>query len=209
MSLCVCPRTWPRREWFLKVDRPLENQWLQPGCTLAAQSYTKCVACFTRPIPRGSPPPSPAGIETCNPTDLRFWEADHFRYPPYQYKNFNMVGQPDGNFRTPCPDDREKALMYPPGITLEMPPMKRRHQTDFIDLRNGALGNGFMCGAVAWLLNRCMVQWGWTESQLMPQGMIQEYYSKPVAHEDIFEERHNPEFGPGKTNLQASSARWR
>lgn len=178
---------------IMKVDRPLGDQWLQPGCTLAGWSHTGCVACFTRPIPRKYPPPQPAGIESCTPMDLKFWEADQFRYPPYQYKSFNMVSQQNGNFRTPCPEEREKALMYPPGITLEMLPMKRRHQSDFTDIRNGALGNGFMCGAVAWLLNRCMVQWGWTDYRLVAQDMLEEYFSSKVAHADIFEERNNPE----------------
>ncbi|CAK9117515.1 unnamed protein product, partial [Durusdinium trenchii] len=52
--------------------------------------------CFTRPIKREQPPPSPAGLEQASEKALRRWKGDAYRLPPYAYEDACLVKDKGG-----------------------------------------------------------------------------------------------------------------
>ena len=59
-----------------------DAEWAAPGWRRASADP---LPTFVRAIPRDSPPPAPEGIKECDGPALQRWEADRFRFAPYQY----------------------------------------------------------------------------------------------------------------------------
>eukprot|EP00435_Cladocopium_sp_Y103_P037986 s305_g10.t1 len=70
----------------LQCDKPPLDVFLKKNCTKLAQP-NELFFCFARPQARAEPPPSPAGIERCNPKTLGRWKGDGYRLAPYQYQD--------------------------------------------------------------------------------------------------------------------------
>ncbi len=137
-------------------EKPNETNWLESGCEPSNRRPDAVITTFTRPTPRKKPPQEPAELNTCDQAARDRWQADRFRYPPYRYKEENLIRTQARELRAPTAPERERALMYLACITLEREPMKNRGRSvELEDLWNAALGNGFHCGCVSILLNRC------------------------------------------------------
>ena len=75
--------------------------------------------------------------------------------------------------------------MYPPGITREVFPVKKRKdEKKYKTERLGALGNGFPCGPVAWMLNRALLGWGYDTALVRIQEMVDHYFNAFLPTED-------------------------
>ena len=144
---------------------------------------------------RKKPPKEPAGIEQCNEADIERWTMDEFRYPPYQYQEEHLLYNSHGFQVTPTSTERDKLLMYPPGITAEvLASSMRKDPVKYEDDRLCALGGGFHCGSVAVLLNRAMRSWGYNVEKLVPQTMVLDYFGRPLVDTDALPEaRHSRE----------------
>ena len=64
---------------------PQSEDWLQEGAVWPGGDAGAILPTAMKSIKRVRPPPRPAGVERCDYDTLSRWEADSFRYPPYQY----------------------------------------------------------------------------------------------------------------------------
>ena len=56
---------------------------------------------------RDQPGFRPAGRDRCSPHELQRWEADQYRFPPYQYRDHNLLWTRKGAARRPNVHERE------------------------------------------------------------------------------------------------------
>jgi len=183
----------------LHVSYPPRATWLDAKTEWNPLSDDAVLPTFVRAIPRKRPPPKPAGIYRCDEEVLDRYEADSFRYPPYQYKDEHLMHDKTlGVSMAPSPGMKEKLLMYPPGITRNLWTMtqKKKDPTGFRDAQNSALGDGFPCGIVAWIINRALISWGYKVPELDAQEMVDGYFLSFLE-----EEEEKQVFDPSKRSL--------
>ena len=65
---------------------PDTQAWLEEGCIWEGAEDGTIFPTSLKSIPRSRPPPAPAGISKCDSDTLLRWQADSYRYPPYQYQ---------------------------------------------------------------------------------------------------------------------------
>eukprot|EP00971_Amphidinium_carterae_P349822 6491246-Amphidinium_carterae.1 len=132
--------------------RPSLAQMLAPGASV--HPTFNGFATFTRPRPRTSAGPSPAGIARCSPRAKHMWEANMFRYQPYQYEQCFLVYDAQGFYRPPCATEREACLGFPVHYTQRMLGKQALPDSCYTeeDLRCNALGNSFSVVVIARLL---------------------------------------------------------
>lgn len=95
----------------------------------------------------------PAGKSSCQAHELERWQADKFRYPPYQYRDHNCLVDRGGNYRVPNVQERECILGFPKDYTMQA--LKKAQQGTVLheDSRLTMLGNSWSVTVVAWVLN--------------------------------------------------------
>ena len=158
-------------------------------------------ATFVRPIPRSTPPLSPAGLKSSPPAALERWRQDEYRYPPYQYKVSNLVAQgalgcpraPSGCRLRPLTScERAVRLGFPWDHC--QPAVKKGDclkVRDAEDVRCGLLGNSFAVPVVAKLLGLALAFEGilpaapsveecWGSTGSAGQEYLQELAGEPV-----------------------------
>jgi len=171
------------------------GNWTDPGTEAVSKDPDHVFPTFVRSMPRKRPPREPTGIEQCNDEDIERWRLDEFRYPPCHYQEEHLLYNSNGFLVTPTSTEREKLLMYPPGISAEVfVSSSRKDPVKYEDARLCALGGGFHCGSVAILLNRAMRSWGYEVDLLSPQAMVLDYFGRPLVDGDALPEaRHSKE----------------
>ena len=118
-------------------------------------------ATFMRPIPRVKPPVAPAGLSATPAEARNRWEADGFRYPPYQYKSCNLVQAKGGELRPLCSSERSVRLGFPWKHCAAATPKKLGFsKTAAEDVQCGLCGNSFSVPVVAFLLGTGLVSCG-------------------------------------------------
>ena len=139
-----------------QVDFDLEcdsEAYLSPGWKLAGGPRHK-LPTFTTSQPKGNPGPHPAGISSCNARDLKYWESDRYRFPPYQYKYMHGVVHSKHGWRNVNVNERESMLGFPLDYTLECWPKSARklQPLQHENARLTLLGNSWSVPVVAFLL---------------------------------------------------------
>ena len=80
---------WEEKDrWFeisLQHEYPLLEQWLEEGAVWPGYSWGAILPTCMKAIKRQRPPPRPAGYDRVSAEGRLRWEADSFRFPPYQY----------------------------------------------------------------------------------------------------------------------------
>ena len=128
-----------------------------------------CFPTLVRSIPRKRPPVKPAGIHTCKRHEIKRYKDAGFRYPPYQYKDTNLVYTKNGS-HPPDSELRERLMMFRDGHTF-LPGKKLPGAVE--DIRCSLVGNSFHVGVVAFLLGHWAANIG-----LMPRAPTAEM----IAH---------------------------
>ena len=128
---------------------------------------------FTTSRPRTSPGRKPAGIQNCTWEELRRWEADSYRFPPYQYCQDHCLVNRQGCLRVPDVAEREMMLGFPLGYTSGCFPKQRRGDDSYTDSRLTLLGNTWSVPVVACLLNQLLARLGFM-TQWRPQDVLDE-----------------------------------
>ena len=125
---------------------------LKPGWQLHHRATH--LTTFTTSQPSAIPRSKPAGLHKCNDEALQRWRSDRFRFPPYQYKDENLVWNPKLGGRTPNVSERERALGFPIGYTANVYPKAqlKSHPQQSEDTRLSLLGNTWSIAVVAFLL---------------------------------------------------------
>ena len=86
--------------------------WVAPGTTWPGGEAGYVLPTCMKSIVRKRPPYKPAGMDRCDHDTLLRYEADEFRFPPYQYKEQFIFYSADGNWRLAASEERELLLGY-------------------------------------------------------------------------------------------------
>ena len=135
-------RLW--NEVYAAAPYPQTQCWLEPGTQWEGESEGACFPTCMKAIVRDRPPPRPAGIEKCDESTLQRWEADQYRYPPYQYKSSYVIRGKKG-WRLLSAVERELLLGYGyrhTSLCLSASNIKAS-KTKYEDIRCSLLGDSF------------------------------------------------------------------
>eukprot|EP00438_Fugacium_kawagutii_P005000 Skav230039 [mRNA] locus=scaffold465:66745:71032:+ [translate_table: standard] len=151
------------RDGYVQVEMtaefPSAEHWLEPGWSLNDPEVK--FATFMKSIPRWKPPSVPAGLHRCDARTVERWRSDEFRFPPYQYKQRNLVIDAQGNLRYLSPLERERLMGMGAGATEFCFSASRikHHKTEYIDKRLSLLGDGFAMISFGWIAGQLVAQW--------------------------------------------------
>ena len=135
----------------LSAEVDLEN-FLTPGRSKV--DPTKSFPTFTTSRPRNRPGHGPAGLHQCDAEAIARWEADHYRYPPYQYMTGNCVQNAQGAIRLPNIQEKELLMGLPLDYTAPCLPKSKRKTQFHLDMRHTLVGNAWCVPVVGGLLNQ-------------------------------------------------------
>ena len=127
-------------------EYPLLEQWLEEGATWPGHDENKVFPTCMKAIKRKVPPPRPAGIDRVGVDALQRWEADAFRFPPYQYDDRFIVWV--GNkWRLLASHEREllHGLGYGHTKLCWNANEIKRDPEGYEDARKSLIGDGFNC----------------------------------------------------------------
>ena len=125
--------------------------YLTPGWRLKED---KKLPTFTTSRPRTSPGYKPAGLSQCQTHELRRWEDDSYRFPPYQYQDCHCLVNKKGDLRLPSIEEREVIMGFPKGYTANCLPKKDQKSQWCTDTRLTLIGNSWNVTVVAWILSQ-------------------------------------------------------
>lgn len=109
---------------------------------------------FTTSRPRETAGHKPAGLAQCRDEEVRRWQEDKFRYPPYQYCTRNCLISQKNEIRLPSIEEKEVMLGFPVGYTAMCSPKSMRKTLEHLDARHTLVGNTWSVPVVAWLLGQ-------------------------------------------------------
>ena len=126
------------------VDALLESGWsLQDGCKFPT---------FTTSRPRSSPGRRPAGLDRCAEHEKVRWTADQHRFPPYQYRDHQLLWNKKGVGRLPNISECETCMGIPVGYTRPCVCKQDQKGDSWNDIRLTLVGNSWQVGVIAWLV---------------------------------------------------------
>ena len=91
---------------------PPTESWIEPGVDWPGASQGIILPTAMKAIVRQRPPLRPAGIEKCDHDTLGRYEADSFRYPPYQYADKYLFWTDRGTWRLINAEEKELLMGY-------------------------------------------------------------------------------------------------
>ena len=142
----------------------LEAGWEMPS--------SGCLPTFTTSRPSPHPLRRPAGLKGCQDHELSRWREDLHRFPPYQYKDCNLLRhKSSGEFRLPSVMEREAMLGFPVHYTKQCLPKNQHDSTAHRDTRLSLLGNTWSVPVISWLLSYLFTTLGFLE-EISPQQLV-------------------------------------
>ena len=126
---------------------------------------------FTTSRPRSSPGPRPAGLKQCTLKEKSLWEEDHFRFPPYQYREVFHVENSDGQRRLVNVEEREAIMGFPIGYTAACVPKSQSKGSEVNDTRLSLIGNSWNVTVIVWLLGQLLAPLG-ISPRVSPQEAV-------------------------------------
>ena len=100
------------RRVYAEAPFPPTNDWVEPGVEWPGASQGTILPTAMKAIVRQRPPFQPAGIEKCDQDTLGRYEADSFRYPPYQYAEKYLFWTERGTWRLINAEEKELLMGY-------------------------------------------------------------------------------------------------
>eukprot|EP00435_Cladocopium_sp_Y103_P015342 s342_g3.t1 len=125
---------------------PRLDQWIEEGADWPGFHEGHILPTCMKSIPRKAPPVRPAGLDRVDNDGKLRWQADQFRFPPYQYSN-RFIFWVNGRWRLASSSERE--LLHGLGyghteIAWSASDIKRDPR-GFEDVRKSLVGDGFNC----------------------------------------------------------------
>lgn len=144
----------------LEHPYPTEEQWLTPGATWGGTDEGVILPTCMKAIRRARPPPKPAGYHRVDHDAHLRWEADEFRFPPYQYDGKFIVWV-QSNWR--LIDASERELLHGLGyghtkLAWNANQIKDNWQ-GFEDARKTLIGDSFNCFSFVYFAAMACYQW--------------------------------------------------
>ena len=123
---------------------PVTEAWITPGYVWEGERDGWVFPTCMKSIPRQRPPPRPAGYAKCSASTLSRWEADSFRYPPYQYGDGYII-KGGGKWRLLNSEEKELLMGYGYKHTaLAWSASKiKQNERGYTDARHSYLGDSF------------------------------------------------------------------
>ena len=137
---------------------------MQSGVKSATEGYR--LPTFTTSRPREQPGFRPAGLDRCAPHERQRWEEDNYRFPPYQYRDHNLVWTRKGAARRPNVQEKEAIMCIPVGYTRPCLPKNQQGSTAWEDTRLTLIGNSWHVGVITWLLEQLLGPLGFCRRQV-------------------------------------------
>ena len=109
---------------------------------------------FTTAQPSSAPGANPAGLNKCSYEAKERWHNDRHRFPPYQYRDENLLWHPRHGGRMSTAAERERAMGLPRDFTFNCLP-KNEIKSDRLkhdDTRMSLIGCAWSVPVVSWLL---------------------------------------------------------
>ena len=184
------------------VEYPQLEDWITPGWEWTGYHDHVILPTAMRSVPKDHPPPFPAGYGQCGADTLQRWQADAYRFPPYQYKA-KYIFTKGNKWRRVDASEKDLLLGYGWGHTeLCMSASKiKQSYTKYEDCRQALLGDAFAMGsfalAAAGLSQRFMVI-GEYSHVIRRLGMAPGFCAAPHVETPI-QRRLN--YGPSKEPL--------
>ena len=126
---------------------------------------------FTTSRPRLKAGHKPAGVQQCSMLELERWEADSYRFPPYQYRNCHCLVNRSGVYRLPGIEEREMIMGFPVSYTAGCMAKSQRGSQAWKDCRLTLIGNSWAVPVIAWLLSQLLGPLGLCR-ELSPQDIV-------------------------------------
>ena len=121
---------------------------------------SKSFPTFTTSRPRTSPGHKPAGIHQCSDREIARWEADSFRFPPYQYMGKHCLINHKDEIRLPSIGEKEIMMGFPLHYTQHCVAKSQRKLASSLDIRHTLIGNSWSVPVVAWFLAQLLAPQG-------------------------------------------------
>eukprot|EP00438_Fugacium_kawagutii_P009647 Skav214996 [mRNA] locus=scaffold508:815286:819802:- [translate_table: standard] len=137
---------------------------------------------FTTSRPRDRPGRKPAGVTQCTEQELDRWQADSFRFPPYQYAGRNCLINGRNELRLPSVREKEYMLGFPVNYTAGCLPKAQRKTQAAVDERHTLLGNTWSVPVVAWFISQLLSVLGIIPC-LTPQDLVDKL--RPQAQDPV------------------------
>ena len=151
-----------------------DELWLPEGYTWSNDNRRRRLPTFTRPIKRRQPPPQPAGLKGCPRLAQERWKRDSYRFPPYVYKDENLLQDSEGNWQKVPAESRELLMGFKRHHTLKLDRVLFKdtawHESE--DIRQAALGNSFHTTTVALILGAVLEKMGFLKASLSPDQLV-------------------------------------
>ena len=131
---------------------PAVEQWLEEGAWWPGGEEGHVLPTAMKAIKRARPPPKPAGLERVSFDSVQRWEADQYRFPPYQYSEQFIIWVGD-KWRLVSAEERE--LLHGLGfghtkLCWNASAIKGDPQ-GFEDARKSLVGDSFSCYSFCYL----------------------------------------------------------
>ena len=139
---------------------PNTGDWLEEGAVWPGEEWDATFPTCLKAIPRHRPPPAPAGWSKCDGPTLQRWEADAYRFPPYQYKEQFVVWK-NGRWRLLNSTKRE--LLH--GLGFEHTSLCwsashiKQDPVGYEDSRKSLVGDGFNCFTFVYFAALACMKW--------------------------------------------------
>ena len=139
---------------------PMTHQWIEEGATWPGEQEGAIFPTAMKSIPRDQPPVKPAGIERTNHDTRLRWEADSFRYPPYQYREQFLIWN-NNRWRLLKADERE--LLHGLGLDHTKPCWNangiKQNPQGYEDCRKSLVGDSFNCYSFVFVAAMLVKPW--------------------------------------------------
>eukprot|EP00438_Fugacium_kawagutii_P000055 Skav215901 [mRNA] locus=scaffold1542:116365:121392:- [translate_table: standard] len=140
-------------------EYPLSSQWLSPGAVWPFAGSVAFPTCM-KSIRRARPPPRPAGIDRVDQNAILRWQADDFRFPPYQYDERFLIWV-QNRWRLLNSEEREILHGLGPGHTslgwnagqIKNDPL------GYEDVRKSLVGDSFNCFSFVYFAAMASYKW--------------------------------------------------
>ena len=139
---------------------PSLSQWLEDDAVWPGYDQGAILPTCMKAIKRNKPPPPPAGINRVDKDGRLRWEADSFRFPPYQYQDRFLIWV-SGRWRLISASERE--LLHGMGfdhtaICRSAGDIKKDPE-GYEDARKTFVGDSFSCYSFAYIAATLCQRW--------------------------------------------------
>ena len=105
-----------RKKVRIQAEWPEFEHFLEKGAS--KMNEMEGFPTFVRAIRRSKPPHNPSALDELCDKERELWEADGYRFPPYQYAVDSLIRDAQQKLRPPISTERERLMGFHTDYTL-------------------------------------------------------------------------------------------